>query len=297
LASVGLALILLSVIPFFFAYTAYPKKKPTMPTVTTIPLSLVTNASSVETFVIAPPNCGPLGGFLPLNTINYSVQGSSITTQTPLNISVTLTINYLSRLLYFIDTQGVVIDNSVLLFHRIFPTKEYVPYIPLPNLSFTLVKNDSNGLVYSTGIERYAGQLVTTATTIKLLEAGQLKGTVFMIIASKFGPNSCVGGVINLQVRNTTAIYVQSFHDLQLEKQTNFLENANLQDNAQIQYAEAQTQYSNSVVTTLTLVIVGFMMVDIGVSVYDVSEKKNQCKKAAARHGEGQADNKETPTD
>jgi hypothetical protein len=39
------------------------------------------------------------------------------------------------------------------------------------------------------------------------------------------------------------------------------------------------------------------MMVDIGISLYDVSEKKNQYKKDTTGHRKGRADNKETPTD
>jgi hypothetical protein len=310
MVAVGLILIISSSYFFYSAWT-YPRTTPKMPTVTPIQFSPVKNASSIETFGIVPPSCGPGVGFLPANTINYSVQGSSITTQTPLNISVTLSIDWLYPfgLNYIILSPYVVIDNSVL-----HDSNSVLNGTPNPELPFTLVKNDSTGkgrwgLVYSIatehtyydyshefGLREFSRQILPT---IILNEAGQLKGTVFMIVTSKFlGPNSCMGGsAISLQVRNTTAIYVQSFHDLQLEKQANFLENANLQNNAQIMYAEEQTQYSNDIVTTLTLVIVGFMMVDIGISLYDVSEKKNQYKKDTTGHRKGRADNKETPTD
>jgi hypothetical protein len=286
MASVGLILILLSIIPFFLALTVYPRTTPTIPKVTTVPLPLVTNASSIETFVIASPNHNPLVGFPPTNTITYSVQGSSITSQTPLNISVALNIDWAYSFVYkyYIRPESVVIDNSVLS-----------NGIILPQLSFTLVKNDSHGLVYSTDTVFLTEQL---PETIKLTEAGQLTGTVLMLIASKADPNSAAWFQgYYLQVRNTTAITVQSFHDLQLEKQANFLENANLENYAQLQYVDAETQYNNGVVTTLTYVIIGFMMVDIGISFYDVSEKKNQVKKDDATQSESKADYYENPED
>jgi hypothetical protein len=107
---------------------------------------------------------------------------------------------------------------------------------------------------------------------ISLTSGGWLTGTAYMYVGSRRDSKS--GWFEALAVRNVTTISIESYQDLQLQKQTNFLENANLQHNAQIEYAEAQTEYNNGLVTVLTLVIIGFMMIDIGVSLYDVSKKK-----------------------
>lgn len=262
----GVVLIIVGTMILPVVYIEYPKTTPTMPSVATIPLVLVTNASSVETFVIAPRPW--VTGYAPTNTITYSVQGSSITSETPLNLSVTVSIDSAYQFLnWFVRPESVTIDNSFLS----------NGFGPDPALPFTLVENDSRGLVYSTAMGFSWYRILPT---INLTEAGQLTGTALILVASKANPNSPLWFQgYYLQVRNITAIPVQSFQDLQLEKQTNLLENANLENNAQIQYADAETQYSNGVVTALTWAIIGFVVVDIGISFYDVSEKKSEAKK------------------
>ena len=240
-----------------------------MRSVSSIPLVVATDRSSVETFAIPVP----LVGAPALNTITYRAQGASITAQTPLNVSVKVNIDrrYLFALHLFIWIENVTIDNSLLS-----------NGIADPLLPLSLVRNDSSGLGYSIEVPMI------------LTEPGPLTGTVGVSMIPRRASTVRLS-TTSFEVRNVTSIQVQSFEDLQLENETNFVENANLQNNAQIQYNSAETLYDDGVVTTLTLVIVGFMMVDIGVSLYDVSEKKNQAKECGTRGTKNSADNEETP--
>jgi len=269
MVAIALLLIVFSSVPFWFAWMEYPKTTPTMRSVSSIPLVVATDRSSVETFAIPVP----LVGAPALNTITYRAQGASITAQTPLNVSVKVNIDrrYLFALHLFIWIENVTIDNSLLS-----------NGIADPLLPLSLVRNDSSGLGYSIEVPMI------------LTEPGPLTGTVGVSMIPRRASTVRLS-TTSFEVRNVTSIQVQSFEDLQLENETNFVENANLQNNAQIQYNSAETLYDDGVVTTLTLVIVGFMMVDIGVSLYDVSEKKNQAKECGTRGTKNSADNEETP--
>ena len=197
-----------------------------------------------------------------------------------MNITVTLSIWPTS---YFIDPEGVVIDNSQYLL-VVGPNKTAVPTGWFDQLmEFHLISNSSRfGLQYSTTwVPNSAFPSFAIGNTVSLNNAGWLTGTVYMYVGSK--GTTKPGWFEALAIRNMTTISLGSYQDLQLEKQTNLLENLNLQNNAQIQYADNETGYNNEVVTSLTWVIIGFVVIDvgftiidIGVSLYDVSEKKNR---------------------
>lgn len=254
-------------VPFFFnAWAAYPHSdtKPVKGTFTPLVLPVTNSSSSVETFVIAPPN-HTIVGYMPTNTITHSVSGSSMTSQTPLNITVTLDINPIYPAIgYFIDPNFVMIDNSVLLVG----TNPKVPFtVPSPPLDFQLISNSSQyGLVYSTSYVPFNNTFFPKLVdTISLNNAGYLTGTVFMLIGSKANPNSSAWFQgFELQVRNETSINVESYQNLLLQEQNIQVANENLQNNVETVYDNALNLYNESILNSLEWLIAAFILADLG---------------------------------
>ncbi len=270
-------------IPAGFAIKEYPwKGAPAQVTFTPIAFpTFVTKNSSLETFVIQRPNETVLGP-LPTCSIAYSLtgafNGSLIEEGEPLNITVTLNINpFYTAIGYFVDPEYVIIDNTEYAI-IVGPNRTVDPFGYNEPLGLHLITNSSqNGLIYSTSYIPFNDTFFPTLGNVIIPTSnGFLTGTVFMLVGSRANPNSSSWFQgFSLGIRNVTKINIPSSQDLQLENQTVELENAQLQSDAIAQNSFAESQYNNALVNFLTLVIITFVVADISIAFYELSENKD----------------------
>jgi hypothetical protein len=128
---------------------------------------------------------------------------------------------------------------------------------------------------------------------ISLSNGGSLTGTLYFWVGLRLN-QTFSEWVSEPSVRNVTGISIETPQDLLLATQTNMLENENLVNNVNVQYLGNESLYENAVVTSLTYVIVGFVVVDIGLSVVavgvslqDASKKERQGEESHAPSSDG----------
>ncbi len=249
-------------IPFAWnAAMAYPSAnaKPIEGTFTPLVFSPANSSISTETFIIPKPN-QTISGPMPYCTVSYSVNGSTITSETPLTLTVTVFINafYTSSLGYSVDPTFVSIDNSELL--DVAPNHTVVPYgVASPQLNLVLISNNSKGTTYSTSYHPYNNTSLPIITdTISVGESGYLTGSVFMFVGQSSSWSE------GLDIRNTTQINVQSMQDLQLQNETVQLDNANSENNIETQYNVELNLYNGAVLLSLERLIAAFVLAELG---------------------------------
>lgn len=67
------------------------------------------------------------------------------------------------------------------------------------------------------------------------------------------------------------------------------VQNAQLENTALAEYSFEETQFNDALVTSLTLVIIGIAAVDVGFSVYDISEKRDRYRASKRSQKENEA--------
>ena len=252
---IALVVIVISIVAcgVFFSMAAYslflPQKHST--------LILTKSAVSTENFVLYTPVTLAAGTPLPICNITYTVNGSSITSQTPLNISVTVNINPA----YSSEQYAVSVSvYSVVILDSIDNTTGKIN----PQLTLFRVANttDPEEMLYST----------VSNNVVNMSNGGFLTGTLILYIGFRDAPNSSNWfNTFTDYITNQTAIDVQSLNDLQTEKQSNDLLN--------------QTIYDANTLNFLEWLIAGFIALDLGITMLDYREKKKPTEKYVAYNG------------